>query len=104
MWSGKEATTGRFKRLISAAPWYQWLAAAAVLFAIGVGALAVLSGGETAADENGTGLLGLLRRRTTATGATHTIAYSAWLLSWLGAVVSTVFGVARIWKPPPKMG
>ena len=49
--------------------------------------------------------LSLLRRPTRATGRTHThtLAYSAWLLSWLGAIVSIGIGVVRIRKAPRKV-
>lgn len=85
--------------------WYHWFAAAAVLFAIGVVALFVLGDGETPTGENDItlNLLRLVRRPTRATGITHTLAYSAWLLSWLGAIVSIGICVVRIWKAPLKL-
>ena len=94
---------GKMKTTISAMRWYHWSGVAAVLFAIGVGALVVLGDGETATSEDGTSLLNLLRRPTSATGITHTLAYSVWLLSWLGAIVSIGIGVVRIRKASPKV-
>ena len=79
--------------------WFHWFAAAAVLFAIGVAALWALGDGEASTDEEGMSLLDLLRRPTTATGTTHTVAYSAWLLSWLGAIVSVGVGVVCFGRP-----
>ncbi|MGI9648584.1 MAG: hypothetical protein ACR2OI_08715 [Acidimicrobiia bacterium] len=67
--------------------WKQWFGVAAVLFAIGAAALVVLGDGKTASGEDDTGLLAGL-------------AYFAWLLSWLGAIVSVTIGALRIWKPP----
>lgn len=90
---------GRLKTATSAIGWHHWLVAATVLFAIGVGALVVLGGGTS--NNEGGNLLGLLRRPTTATGTTHTLAYSAWLLSWLSAIVS--IGMA-IWKVLSEVG
>lgn len=79
-------------------PWYLWFVAAVMLFAIGVGALVVLGDGVTGAGEDGVSLMGLLRRPTTATGATHTLAYSTWLLSWLGSIVCIAIGIVRLWQ------
>ena len=66
--------------------WYAWLVAAPVVFGIGLGALAVLGDGQTASGDDGTGLIA-------------GIAYLAWILSWLAAVISTgvgiVFGAER---------
>ena len=76
--------------------WFHWFGVAAVLFVIGVGALVVLGGGRAATGDGDLGLLNLIRRPATATGITHTLAYGAWLLSWLGALVSIGIGVARI--------
>ncbi len=78
------------KSTIVAMPWYHWVVAAAVLFAIGVGALFVVGDGETATGEDDTSLL-------------NGLAYFAWLLSWLGAIVSIGMGVVRIRKAPPKV-
>ena len=85
--------------------WYHWFGAAAVLFAIGVGALFVLGDGDNATgkDDITLNLLRLIRRPTRATGITHTLAYSAWLLSWAGAIVSIGICVVRIWKAPLKL-
>ncbi len=65
-------------------PWYHWVVAAAVLFAIGVGALVVLNEtGTTATGEEDTSLL-------------NSLAWLAWILSWFGAIISVGMGVARI--------
>ncbi len=69
---------------------YHWFVAAAVLFAIGLGALALLGDGKTATGEDDTRLLSEL-------------AYLSWLLSWLGAIISVGMGVFRIWRAPTKM-
>lgn len=61
--------------------WYLWLVAAPVLFIIGLGALLVLGDGQTATGEDDTGLVAGL-------------AYLAWILSWLGAVLATGIGIA----------
>lgn len=76
--------------------WYHWFVAAAVLFAVGVGALIVLGDGEPSTREDGMWLVDLVRRPTKATGITHTLAYGTWLLSWLGAIVSIGMGIVRI--------
>ena len=60
-------------------PWYLWLAAAAVLFAIGVGALVVLGDGETVTGQDDTSLLGAL-------------AWIIWMLSWAAAAITFVLG------------
>ena len=62
------------------ARWYLWLVAAPILFVIGLGALVILGDGQTATGEDDTGLIGSL-------------AYFAWILSWLGAVISTGMGI-----------
>lgn len=67
-------TTGAKER------WYFWLVAAAVLFVIGLGALVVLGDGLTATGEEDTGLVSGL-------------AWLVWFLSWIGALVSAVFGI-----------
>lgn len=61
--------------------WYRWLVAAAILFIIGLGALVVLGDGQTATGDDDTSLIA-------------TLAYLAWILSWLGAVITTGVGIA----------
>ena len=60
--------------------WYLWLAAAPVLFTIGLGALVLLGDGQTATGEDDTSLIAGL-------------AYLAWILSWLGAVITAGMGI-----------
>lgn len=66
--------------------WYLWFGLAAILFAVGFGALAILGDGLTAAGEEDTGVVAGL-------------AWIVWILSWLGAIISAglgiVFGVRR---------
>ena len=62
------------------ARWYLWLVAAPILFVVGLGALVVLGDGQTATGEDDTSLIASL-------------AYFAWILSWLGAVISTGIGI-----------
>ena len=58
--------------------WYLWLAAA-VLFAIGIGALEVLGDGQTATGEDDTSLL-------------NGLAWITWMLSWAAAAITFVYG------------
>jgi len=75
----------KVKRTIVAMRWYHWFVAAAVLFAIGLGALVVLNATETTGGgEDDTGTL------------LNSLAWLAWMLSWLGAVVSVGMGIVRI--------
>ena len=60
--------------------WYLWFVVAAVLFAIGVGALVVLRDGKTATSEDDTGLV-------------NGLAWLSWILSWFGAVASAGYGI-----------
>jgi hypothetical protein len=60
--------------------WYLWFVVAAVLLAIGFGALVVLGDGETATGEDDTSLL-------------NGLAWLAWILSWFGAIVSAGYGI-----------
>ncbi len=72
------------KSTIVAMRWYHRVVAAAVLFAIGVGALVVLNEtGTTATGEEDTSLL-------------NSLAWLAWILSWFGAIISVRMGVVRI--------
>ena len=73
----------KMKRIFVSMRWYHWFVAAAVLFAVGLGALVVVGDGKTATGEDDTSLL-------------NGIAYLAWILSWLGAIVSVGVGVVRI--------
>lgn len=94
---------GKLETAVSAMSWYHWFAAAAVLFAVGVCALWVLGDGNTASSEHDISfnVLQLIRRPTRATGMRHTLAYSTWLFSWLGAIASVGIGIFRIGRPPP---
>ena len=60
--------------------WYHWFVVAAVLFAIGVGALVMLGDGTTATGEDDTGLV-------------NGLAWLAWILSWFGAVASAGYSI-----------
>lgn len=60
--------------------WYLWLVAASILFVIGLGALVILGDGQTATGEDDTSLIGAL-------------AYLAWILSWLAALISAGMGI-----------
>ena len=80
----------KMKRTVATMQWYYWFIAAAVLFVIGLGALAVLGDGETATGEDDTSLV-------------NGLSYFAWLLSWLGAIVSIGMGVVRIRKALAKV-
>jgi hypothetical protein len=60
--------------------WYLWFGVAALLFAIGVGALVVLGDGKTATGEDDTGLV-------------NGLAWLSWLLSWFGALASAGYGI-----------
>jgi hypothetical protein len=60
--------------------WHFWLAGAAVLFVVGIGALVVLGDGLTESGQEDTSLLSGL-------------AWLVWFLSWIGAVVSAVIGM-----------
>lgn len=60
--------------------WYLWVAAAAVLFVVGVGALAVVGDGETASGAEDTSVV-------------NGLAWLAWMLSWVGAAISAAMGV-----------
>jgi hypothetical protein len=60
--------------------WYLWIAVAAVLFMIGLGALVVMGDGETAIGEEDTGLV-------------NGLAWLGWILSWIAAVISAGWGV-----------
>jgi hypothetical protein len=60
--------------------WYLWFVVAAVLFVIGFGALMVLGDGKTATGEDDLSL-------------SSGLAWFAWILSWLGAIVSAGLGV-----------
>ena len=62
--------------------WYFWLVAAAVLFIIGFGALAILGDGETATGQDDLSVLASL-------------AWFVWLLSWIGAIVGVVMAIAK---------
>ena len=59
--------------------WYLWIAAAAVLFMIGLGALVVMGDGQTATGEEDTGLV-------------NGLAWLGWILSWGAAVISAGWG------------
>ena len=65
--------------------WYSWFGAAAVLVAIGFGALVVLGDGKTDTGEDDTSLL-------------NGLAYAVILISWLGAILSVAVGVVLIWE------
>jgi len=92
----------KWATVVSAMYWYHWLAAAAVLFAVGVVALWVLGDGNTPSGENDIGfnVLELFRRPTRATGMRHTLAYSTWLFSWLGAIATFGLAIFRVGRPP----
>ena len=60
--------------------WYLWLVTAAVLFAVGFGALIVLGDGQTSTGEDDNSLIGGL-------------SWLTWILSWLGAMVMGGIGV-----------
>jgi hypothetical protein len=62
------------------ARWYLWLVAAIILVVVGLGALAILGDGQTATGQDDDGLIASL-------------AYFAWILSWLGALISTGMGI-----------
>ena len=75
----------KMKSTIVTMRWYHWFVAAAVLFAIGLGALVVMDeSGTTATGEDDTSLL-------------NSLAWLAWILSWFGAIISVGMGVVRIW-------
>ncbi len=63
--------------------WYWWFLGALILVGIGFGALAVLGDGLTATGEEDTGLV-------------NGLSWLAWILSWLGAIVSIGLGVVRL--------
>ena len=83
----------KVERTIVAMRWYHWFVAAAVLFAFGIGALVVLdeTGTRPGTGEDDTGTL------------LNSLAWLAWMLSWLGAIVSVGMGVFRIRKTPAKV-
>jgi hypothetical protein len=60
--------------------WYMWLVAALLLFLVGLGAAAILGDGQTASGEDDNSIIAGL-------------AYLAWILSWLAAVISTGLGI-----------
>ena len=60
--------------------WYLWFVGATVLFAIGFGALMVMGDSETYTGEQDLSVI-------------NGLAWFVWVLSWLGAIVSTGLGV-----------
>jgi hypothetical protein len=60
--------------------WYLWFVIAAVLFAIGFGALMVMGDGKTATGEDDLSVI-------------KGLAWVAWILSWFGALASAGYGI-----------